>query len=99
MRAAGDNAAEPVWVDESFLLEHEVAPWAELPVWLPSDSPMAGMLAVNVQRSVDAGLTFRSIDDVVRDTLAWDRTRRDTALRGPLSADKEADVLAKWKAR
>ncbi len=99
VRAAGADAAEPVWIDEAFLLQHEVAPWAELPVWIPSDSPTAGMLAVSVQRSVDAGLTFRSIDDVVADTLAWDRTRRDQPLRGPLDADKEAAVLARWKAR
>ena len=99
VRAAGDGAATPVWIDEEFLLEHDVAPWGELPVWLPSQSEHAGMLAVSVQRAVAAGLTFRSIDDVVGDTLAWDRTRRDTPLRGPLTADKEAEVLAKWKAR
>jgi 2'-hydroxyisoflavone reductase len=96
--AAGDNAATPVWVDEDFLLEHEVSPWAELPVWLPSKSEHAGMLSVSVDRAVDAGLTFRSIDEVVRDTLEWDRTRRDQPLRGPLAADKEASVLAAWRA-
>jgi 2'-hydroxyisoflavone reductase len=99
VRAAGDNAATPVWVDEDFLLEHEVSPWAELPVWLPSKSEHAGMLAISVQRAVDAGLTFRSIDDLVGDTLAWDRTRRDTPLRGPLTAEKEAAVLAAWRAK
>ena len=98
VRAAGDNAANPVWVDEAFLLEHEVAPWGELPVWLPSQSEHAGMLAVSVDRAVAAGLTFRPLDEVVRDTLEWDRTRRDQPLRGPLTAEKEADVLAKWRA-
>ena len=98
-RAAGEHAANPVWVDEAFLLEHEVAPWQELPVWIPSQSPMAGMLSVDVQRSVDAGLTFRPIDEVVAATLAWDRTQRDRPLEGPITAEKEADVLAKWKAR
>jgi 2'-hydroxyisoflavone reductase len=95
-RAAGEHAASPVWVDEEFLLEHEVAPWQELPVWIPSMSESAGMLSVNVQRSVDAGLTFRSIEEVVAATLAWDRTRRDQPLRGPLSPDKEQAVLAAW---
>jgi 2'-hydroxyisoflavone reductase len=95
--AAGEHAASPVWVDEEFLLAHEVAPWQELPVWIPSQSESAGMLSVDVQRSVDAGLTFRSIDDVVGDTLAWDRTRRDTPLRGPLAPEKEQAVLAAWK--
>ncbi len=97
--AAGPNSATPVWVDEEFLLEHEVGPWAELPVWLPSMSDNAGMLSVSVDAAVNAGLTFRSIDEVVRDTLAWDRTRRATPLRGPLDAAKEAEVLAKWKAK
>ena len=34
VRAAGSNAATPVWVGEEFLLEQEVAPWGELPVWM-----------------------------------------------------------------
>lgn len=99
VRAAGADAATPVYVEERFLLEHGVAPWAELPVWLPSGSEHAGMLAVDVQRSVDAGLTFRSLDEVVQGTLEWDRTRRDTPLRGPLSSEKEREVLEKWKSR
>ncbi len=74
-------------------------PWGELPVWLPSTSEHAGMLAVSVDRAVAAGMTFRSIDEVVTDTLAWDRTRRDEPLRGPLTAEKEADVLAKWRTK
>ncbi len=98
VKAAGEGAATPVYVDEAFLIEHEVAPWSELPVWLPSASPMAGMLALNVQRSIDAGLTFRAVDEVVAATLEWDRTRRDQPLRGPLDAKKEAAVLADWKA-
>jgi len=97
--AAGDNAATPVWVDEEFLLEHHVAPWGELPVWLPSMSEHAGMLSVSVDRAVAAGLTFRSIDDVVGATLAWDRTQRDRELQGPLDAEKEAKVLAAWRGR
>jgi 2'-hydroxyisoflavone reductase len=98
-RAAGDNAATPVYIDEEFLLERGVMGWGHLPVWLPSAYEMAGMMACDVSRSVEAGLTFRSIDDVVTGTLAWDRTRRDTPLRGPLEPSKEQEVLAEWKAR
>lgn len=95
--AAGDGAAEPVWVDEAFLLEHEVSPWGELPLWIPSTSDNAAMLAVSVDRAVAAGMTYRPLSTVVADTLEWDRSRRDTALRGPLSAEKEAAVLAAWR--
>lgn len=99
VRAAGDNAATPVYVDEDFLLEREVGGWSSLPVWLPTAYEMGGMMACDVSRSVDAGLTFRSIDEVAAATLEWDRTRRDTPLRGPLSAEREAEVLAEWKSR
>jgi 2'-hydroxyisoflavone reductase len=99
VHVAGPTAAKPVWVDEKFLLQHDVSPWAELPVWLPSRGTHASMLSVDVSRAVNEGLTFRSIDEVVADTLEWDRTRRDTPLVGPLSSDKEASVLAEWKAR
>ncbi len=97
IRAAGEHAATPVYVDEAFLLEREVMGWGHLPVWLPATYEMGGMMACDVSRSVDAGLTFRSLDEVVAATLEWDRTRRDTPLRGPLNAEREAQVLAEWK--
>lgn len=99
VRAAGDNAAAPVYVDEEFLLEREVMGWGHLPVWLPAAYEMGGMMACDVSKSVDAGLTFRSIDDVVAATIEWDRTRRDAPLRGPLDPVKEAQVLQEWKSR
>lgn len=99
VRAAGPNAATPVYVDEAFLVENEVMGWAHLPVWMPAAYEMSGMMACDVSRSVAAGLTFRSIDDVAAATLEWDRTRRDTPLRGPLESAREAEVLGKWKAR
>ncbi len=99
VRAAGDNAATPVYVDEAFLLEREVMGWGHLPVWLPAAFEMGGMMACDVSKSVEAGLTFRSIDDVVEATLEWDRTRRNTPLRGPLDPAKEAELLQEWKSR
>ncbi|MFD4788916.1 hypothetical protein ACFWN1_18045 [Streptomyces sp. NPDC058459] len=34
--------AEPVWVDEDFLLEQQVVPWTELPLWATRQPAMAG---------------------------------------------------------
>lgn len=95
--AAGPDAAVPVAVDESFLREHEVAPWLELPLWIPKDTDKFAMMDVNVDKAVGAGMTFRSLQTLVEDTLAWDRTRRDTPLSGPLAAEKESAVLAAWR--
>ena len=38
------SSAELVWVDPEFLAEHDVEPWMELPLWLPSE--YAGMTNV-----------------------------------------------------
>jgi 2'-hydroxyisoflavone reductase len=92
------------WISESFLLENGVAPWQELPAWVPSE--MAGFDKVNVNKAIQAGLTFRPIEDTVHDTLEWERGRRAQAgeddaqsKRAGLSAEKEAEVLAAWHAR
>lgn len=35
--AAGGNKAKLTWVDWKFLEKHEVAPWAEMPMWIPTE--------------------------------------------------------------
>lgn len=69
-QAAG-NKATLTWVPADFLAKHEVAPWSELPGWLPASADNAGFGKRSNQRAVDAGLTFRPIVDTARDTLTW----------------------------
>jgi len=47
----------------------------------------------DTSRAVAAGLTFRTLSDTVRDTLAWDRERGVETLGAGLSADRERDLL------
>ena len=57
---------------------------------------------IDNRKAVAAGLTFRPIATTVRDTLAWWRTEpeaRQTGARWPIPAEREAEVLAAWKAR
>ena len=84
--AAGPGAATAIPVDEDFLLENHVMGWGELPVWIPETWGMHNMLNLDVSAAVDAGLTFRPLDVVVGDTLAWDRTRRDALTAEDLKA-------------
>ena len=37
-----NSDAEFVWVDESFMSEHNVQPWTEMPLWLPETFPLEG---------------------------------------------------------
>jgi 2'-hydroxyisoflavone reductase len=95
------RSGELIWADEGFLLQAEVKPWTELPLWVPSSDPrMAHMQRVDCSRARAAGLTFRPVAETVRDTLAWARTRpADHTWRAGLPAGREAEVLREWRAQ
>ena len=99
--AACPGDAEPVWVDEAFLLEQGVEPWMELPLWVPAD--LEAFLQKSVAKAVAAGLRFRPIEDTARDTLTWARetgaglvteTQYGTAGLDPA---REAELLEAWR--
>lgn len=92
--------AELVEASTEFLAENKVAPWSDLPVWVPSQGEMAGFHRRSNARAVAAGLTFRPVATTAADTLAWwnaqDEKRR--VLRSGLKPEREAELLAKLKA-
>ena len=100
--AAGGKATL-TWVDADFLDKQGVEPWSELPAWFDNKGEMAGFGTMSNARAVKAGLTFRPTVDTARDTLAWLATlpedQRAKLRSSGLKADKEAKVLAAWKAR
>jgi 2'-hydroxyisoflavone reductase len=102
IRAAVDAQASFTWVPASFLEAHKVAPWSDLPAWVPGDGEMAGMMRADIRAALDAGLTFRPMAQTVRDTLAWFDTlpdeRRNTPRTG-LKPEREKAVLDAWKER
>ena len=87
------NDARPVWMPEAFLLENEVTPWMDLPMWLPEEAK--GMMQVSVARAEEAGLTPRPLEDTIADLLDWHHGDPDKMALG-LKADKESELLAKW---
>lgn len=92
---AGSDAAF-TWVPEALLLAHNVAPYTELPLWIPSVD--AGFDRFNVSRALAAGLTFRPLETTIRDTLAWDATRPVGAeRRNGLKSEREAALLAAFR--
>ena len=96
-RAVSGSDARFTWVDEAFLLDHEVAPFTELPLWVPAE--YGGFNAFNIDKAVAAGLTFRPVADTVRDTLAWAGQRpADYEWRNGLAAERETVLLAAWHA-
>ena len=66
----------------------------------------AGYQRRNAAKAIAKGLTFRPLAVTARDTLDWHKSRpqeeQDATLQGKingLSMQREAEVLAAWKAR
>ena len=99
-RATARSDAELVWVADEFLLAEDVGQWMELPLWL-AEPDAEGLLAVDVSKAVDSGLSFRPLEETIRDTLAWDAERPIDERPGGvgLAPAREAELLERWRAR
>jgi 2'-hydroxyisoflavone reductase len=86
------------WVNDEFLTENEVGPFSELPLWIPET--YNGLQAMNINRALADGLTFRPLEETIRDTLKWNALRGadgDIKPRAGMMRDRETDLLTKWK--
>jgi 2'-hydroxyisoflavone reductase len=96
-RVAGSVAAFH-WASAEFLAEHDVQPWSDMPVWVPDTEEDAGFSRIDVSRAIGAGLTFRPLEETIRDTIAWAETRSEVhEWRAGLDSDKERILLALLK--
>lgn len=104
-KAAAGSDATFTWVDADFLQQHQVAPWRDMPVWIPPRGDYAGIGRRSCARGMKAGLTFRPAKETAADTLAWwnslpeekTATARARKLQGGLSPSREAAVLEAWR--
>ena len=91
---------EFVWVDEQWLLDQKVAPWSDLPLWIPTSDPdYVGFSRMNCGKAIAMGLRFRPLEQTVRDTLAWHGTRGQVELKAGLKPERETELLAQWHRR
>ncbi|MCC6166565.1 MAG: epimerase [Caldilineaceae bacterium] len=94
--AAAD--ATPVWVSADFLAEHNVAPFADMPLWVPDT--LRGISTVDCRRALAAGLSFRPVQATVAETLQWRHSLPgNPPLRAGLTPEREANLLATWYRR
>jgi 2'-hydroxyisoflavone reductase len=109
-KAVTRSDATFTWVDPEFLEAEKVAPWQDMPAWFPPGSGKTRPAIVGNTRAVAKGLTFRPLEETIRDLLAWvaarpvesaptsraeSRRRRRTF---GLSREREREVLAAWHA-
>jgi 2'-hydroxyisoflavone reductase len=92
-RVSGSNA-EITWVPSARLVEAGVGEWMELPLWIAAPE-FAAMQQADISRALAAGLSFRPLEDTIRDTLAWDAERTEPHADGVgLTRERERALLA-----
>jgi 2'-hydroxyisoflavone reductase len=98
-RRVSGSDARFVWADDRFLADHKVAPWSDMPLYLPAEGDYLHFFDVDVTRAVASGLRFRPLADTIRDVLAWTEPPlpRDFSVPIPepgIAPDREAELLA-----
>lgn len=83
-------------VSEDFLAAQGVAPWMELPLWIPRAEKAEAMMRADMAPALAAGLKLRPLVATIDDVLAEiDETGKFLANQS-LTADREAELLAMW---
>jgi 2'-hydroxyisoflavone reductase len=99
IKSALKSKADFTRVNTDFLEKQKVAPWSDMPVWVPPRGEDAGAARVSIKRALAKGLTFRPLAETARDTLQWFKSQppeRQAKLKAGITAEREAEVLAAW---
>ena len=103
-KTVSDSDASFTWVDDDFLVQEKVAGWSEMPLWVPEeDTPhLKGFMFISCNKAVGADLSFRPLNDTIRDILTWLETQRtqysalSTQHSIGVDPDREQSLLRKW---
>ena len=97
-RVVTGSHAELIWVSPSAIAAAGVAPWTELPIWVPPEGELAGLHAGDVSAACSAGLRCRPIGETIEDTWAWLLAEGDPACVSDgsvgLSHQREMEILS-----
>ena len=95
----GGAGTAVTWADPAWLVDQLGDDrYQAFPMWDEVDD--AGLHWYDSGTAVAAGLRNRSVDETVRDTLAWDGSRGEDADRAcGLAREREAELLTAWRRR
>lgn len=69
--AAGNPPAELVWVEPEVVERAGIAPWSQLPIWIPPGELYDALHGSDTSRAFSLGLRTRDVRETVRDTWDW----------------------------
>jgi 2'-hydroxyisoflavone reductase len=98
IRVTGSRA-ELVWTPQEVVLKADIAPWTELPIWVPRGPDFDYLETMDTSAAIAAGFTSRTLRETVADTWAWLQVEGDPVPRPgrtPVGLDpaKEQQVLS-----
>ena len=100
------SGATLTWVADDLLVEHEVEPWTELPLWMPPGQGGDAVWEAATDRTAAAGMRNRPLRETVADTWVWLQAEgvpelpdRDYVRQNGIDPDKEQRILVAWHAR
>ncbi|MBE7434308.1 MAG: NAD-dependent epimerase/dehydratase family protein [Anaerolineales bacterium] len=82
------------WAPVDFLEKNNVAPWSDMPIWIPEVGDDAGVSQVDISKAVNAGLTFTPLAQTIKDIYDWEFERPEGyELKAGLKRDRENELL------
>jgi 2'-hydroxyisoflavone reductase len=89
------------WVSGEFLNQRDIDPNSVHCWWLPDDEPENRYFwEVGCRRAQSDGLTYRPLEETIRDTRSWAESRSaDYEWKIGLTQEKETALLAEWHAQ
>ena len=88
------------WVDWDFLIDRGEVPQDTLVFWQPPRGRYLRYGHMDNSRAIAAGMTFRPLAVIAKDTLEWHRSRppeNRARLRTGLTREREAELLSMWR--
>jgi len=82
------------WAPLDFITQNNIAPWSDLPAWIPDTVEDVGFSRVDISKALNAGLTFSPLEQTIKDTLAWANERpTDYEMKAGLKKEREEKLL------
>jgi 2'-hydroxyisoflavone reductase len=82
------------WASAKFLSQNKVAPWSDMPVWIPDSAEEAGFSRINISKAIKSGLKFSPLENTIRDTIKWASERpEDYQWKAGLTSEREKELL------
>lgn len=92
-REVAGSDATFTWVPDEVIAKHGIQEWMELPLWI-HDPDWVGAHMADVSSAIEAGLSFRPLEETIRDTLELAEPTEEAGL----SPEREAELLSAWAA-